>query len=504
MKTTLLIVALFITSHLTFGACTPLGDETTYGANNVWIGYTYGGASFNRYKGYVNEGAAASASFDESFGGASVNYTTNGCTLLTDTFSVRYKLVKTFADADYIFTVGGDDGYRFSIDGGSTWVINDWSTHAYATTTYTVHLNGTYNLILEYFENFIDNRISFDVVKACSGSGNPAMYGTNNQWIGYVYSGMNFNSYKGNVNEGSALTPNFDESFGGDYVNYGTSDCSVYTEQISIRYRLKTALPNGTYTFTVGGDDGYRLSLDGGATYVINKWGDQSYNTTTYTASLGGSYNMVLEYYENGGGNRVSFSMSGGAVLPITLVNFKGIFTDQQEVDLSWNTMMENDVDHYEIERSGDGMTFQDLLSVPSKMKISTSDYQLQYSTTDAHPLLGTSYYRVKLISKNGTTNQSPVIQINNTNQNQDTKIYPTLIQNNMVFVESDKNLREARMEFFDLSGRKISETYLGSSTGRQTVQVSKSGNLPTGTYLARLTSNGQIVKNQLVIVQSH
>jgi hypothetical protein len=166
--------------------------------------------------------------------------------------------------------------------------------------------------------------------------------------------------------------------------------------------------------------------------------------------------------------------------------------------------MMENDVDHYEIERSGDGMTFQDLLSVPSKMKISTSDYQLQYGTTDAHPLLGTSYYRVKLISKNGNINQSPVIQINNTNQNQGTKIYPTLIQNNMVFVESDKNLREARMEFFDLSGRKISETNLGSWMGRQTVQVSKSGNLPTGTYLARLTSNGQIVKNQLVIVQSH
>jgi hypothetical protein len=58
-------------------------------------------------------------------------------------------------------------------------------------------------------------------------------------------------------------------------------------------------------------------------------------------------------------------------------------------------------------------------------------------------------------------------------------------------------------MEFFDLSGNKISETNWSSINGRQNVQVSKSGNLPTGTYVARLTANGQNVKSQLLIVQN-
>src|SRR5450432_93362 len=504
MKTISFSIALIITSFLSYAGCTPSGDETTYGTANVWIGYVYGGNSFNTYKGYVNEGAAASPGFDESFGGASVNYNTNGCSILTDTFSVRYKLNQSFADADYVFTVGGDDGYRFSIDGGATWVVNNWSAHSYATTSYTVHLNGTYNLVLEYYEDFIDNRVSFDVAKACTGSGNPAIYGTNNQWIGYVYAGMNFDSYKGYVGEGSVASANVDENFGGDYTNYGTSDCSVYTEQISVRYRLKNTLASGTYTFTVGGDDGYRLSLDGGATYVINKWGDQAYNTTTYTATLGGTYNMVLEYYENGGGNRISFSISGGSVLPITLANFKGSLTDQQEVALSWNTMMENGVDHFEIQRSGDGTAFQNIYSIQSKMKISTSVYQLLYNYTDAQTLAGISYYRIIIVGTNGSTNLSPVIQINNTAATGGTKIYPTLIQNNMVFVEPDKNLRSVRMEFFDLSGKKISETAWESLSSRQSATVSKSGILPTGTYLARLTANGQLVKNKLVIVQNH
>jgi hypothetical protein len=502
MKTLLLSTALILTSTLSFAGCIPTGDETTYGTGNVWIGYVYGGIAFNSYKGFVNEGSSASPSFDESFGGASVNYATSGCSILTDTFSVRYKLTSTFADADYVFTVGGDDGYRFSLDGGATWSVNMWNTQSYVATTYTVHLNGTYNMVVEYFENFIDNRISFDVVKACTGSGNPAVYGSNNQWIGYVYTGMNFNSYKGYVGEGSSMSPNFDESFGGDNVTYGTSDCSINTNQFSVRYRLKSSLPSGSYTFVVGGDDGYRLSLDGGSTYVINNWGDHGYTTTTYTAILAGNYNMVLEYYENGGGNRISFNMSGGATLAMTLKNFKGIFTDQKQVNLSWATMMESGVDHYEIERSGDGMNFLDIDQVESKVTISTNDYQLNYQFEDTHPLAGTSFYRVKVIGKNGEINQTPVVQINNI-VIIGTRIYPTVVQNNMVFVESDKNLREAKMEFFDMSGNKISETNWTSLSGRQNVQVSKTGGLSTGTYVAKLTAKGENIKSQLIVVQN-
>jgi hypothetical protein len=197
------------------------------------------------------------------------------------------------------------------------------------------------------------------------------------------------------------------------------------------------------------------------------------------------------------------FSYADPSFGSLTLTNFKGVFTDQQVVDLNWVTMMESGVDHFAIQRSGDGMNFQDIDSVDSKMKISTNDYQLQYKYTDIHPLTGTSFYRIKVVGKKGNINQTPVVQIIN-NPFDGTRIYPTLIQNNMVFVESDKNLRSVKIEFFDLSGNKLSETNWNTLTGRQNVQVSKSGVLPTGTYVIRLTANGQNVKNQLVIVQSH
>ena len=93
----------------------------------------------------------------------------------------------------------------------------------------------------------------------------------------------------------------------------------IYTENFSARYRLQKT-PLGTYIFTVGGDDGYRLSLDGGGnTWVIDKWQDQGYNITSYTAVLKRLRNIVLEYYENGGENRISFDMNSSNTLPVTL-----------------------------------------------------------------------------------------------------------------------------------------------------------------------------------------
>jgi hypothetical protein len=81
-----------------------------------------------------------------------------------------------------------------------------------------------------------------------------------------------------------------------------------------------------------------------------------------------------------------TFSYADPSFGSLTLTNFKGVFTDQQVVELNWLTMMESGVDHFEIQRSGDGLNFQDIDSVESKMKISTSDYQLHYGYTDTHP----------------------------------------------------------------------------------------------------------------------
>ncbi|HTD95064.1 MAG TPA: hypothetical protein VK644_14665, partial [Chitinophagaceae bacterium] len=133
MKNTLLLLSLslLVTFNAKSQACTPQGDQATFGTNDSWIGYVYNNMDLTSYAGYVNEGVAGNPDFDESFGGDDVNYPTNGCPVATSTFSVRYMLNKTIAGGSYQITVGGDDGYRLSLDGGATWQINKWNDQGY-------------------------------------------------------------------------------------------------------------------------------------------------------------------------------------------------------------------------------------------------------------------------------------------------------------------------------------------------------------------------------------
>lgn len=477
-------------------SCTPLGNQTTYGTNNVWIGYVYQGMNFNTYKGYVNEGTASNPNFDESFGGNSVNYATNGCSVYTDTFSVRYKLTQNFADGDYDITVGADDGYRFSIDGGATWVINRWVDQSYASTQTTVHLNGTYNLVLEFYEHFISNRVTFSIALGCVGSGNPATYGTNNVWQSYLYQGMNFQYYKGFRTEGTAANPNFDESFGGNNVNYATSNCSVVTELFSARFRLQKTFTPGTYTITVGGDDGYRLSLDGGATWVINKWFDQSYAMTSYMATLNGTYNMVLEYYENGGGNRISFVLSGGT-LPVKLMNWSATAIANDKVQLSWSTASEIDFSRFVVQRSTDGQQFSDIATVVPQ---SGNSYEQQsYGYTDQHVPANTVYYRLAMIDQDGTVTYSTIETVT-LRAITGTKIYPTVVEDGQVFVETDRKANHAQVQLFDMNGRKLWQTAVNLNVVRK--QLTLPASAQKGAYVVLVSDNDDVLARKVVMVK--
>lgn len=145
----------------------------------------------------------------------------------------------------------------------------------------------------------------------CTPPGNEASYGTNS-WIGYVYATVSNVSppsdaftatYRGYITK----TESFDYDLGSGAISGGNL-CGTYSDRFAVRYRMRKTLTAGYYTFTVGGDDGYRLSVDGGSTYIINNWGDHSYTSSTQTVYLSGTTYFVLDYYEQGGLSRLSFA----------------------------------------------------------------------------------------------------------------------------------------------------------------------------------------------------
>ena len=156
------------------------GDQTTYGQGE-WRGYVYSpitgsiptAASFSNtaYIGYVTR----TETFDQNLGSGPLARTATMCSATgNDNFLIRYKMQKTLAAGYYTFTVGGDDGYRLSLDGGATFLsgTNDWTDHGYHYTSATYyHAGGTANMVLEYFEHGGDSRVTFSyALAACTSS----------------------------------------------------------------------------------------------------------------------------------------------------------------------------------------------------------------------------------------------------------------------------------------------------------------------------------------------
>ncbi|MEP6746599.1 MAG: PA14 domain-containing protein [Bacteroidota bacterium] len=491
----LLILAIILSLFAHAQTCTPAGDETSYGTSNTWIGYIYDNQDFTNYSGYVNEGTSTNPNFDESFGGDNVSYPTNGCSIYTETFSARYKLIKSFTAGQYQFTVGADDGYRLSIDGGATWIIDRWGDQSYGYTTYATTLGGTYNIVLEYYENGGGNRVSFSVDTLCLGTEDQSIYGTGDVWKGYIYNGTNFNNYAGLVTEGLPGNPNFDESFGGDYTFYNTSACGVLTEQFSARYRLQKTFASGDYIFTAGGDDGYRLSMDGGNTWLINSWADQGYATSMASATLNGTYDMVLEYYENAGGNRLSFNITG-SLLPVKLLGFDGK-TDNKNISLSWKVSSEINADYYQVEKSADGIAFTVLGKVFATASTSAGK---TYGYPDASPFSGINFYRLRMVDKDGKYSYSPVIKIIFT-EKKSVSIFPSVIDNGSVYISTSAELKNGLVELFDMTGKKLQQIRLAMlATGQVTALPLI--NIRSGTYALILKSGADLKAKQIIIVK--
>ena len=79
--------------------------------------------------------------------------------------------------------------------------------------------------------------------------------------------------------------------------------CGSHANFYSIRMRRKINFEAGYYIFGGGGDDGFRLSTDGGTTWLINLWADHEFTGKLHNNGCGvyldaGPKNVVVDYYE--------------------------------------------------------------------------------------------------------------------------------------------------------------------------------------------------------------
>ena len=136
-----------------------------------------------------------------------------------------------------------------------------------------------------------------------------------NFWKGYVYTYTGTpaaDTYVGSVVENPVFDRNVgDGAITGEISRAANVFCGAApSDKFFVKYLMDADVPAGTYNFTIGGDDGVRLYIDGNliTTSPTNSWGTHAYTAYAVQVTLtAGIHHFVLEYYENLEASRVSF-----------------------------------------------------------------------------------------------------------------------------------------------------------------------------------------------------
>ena len=192
--------------------------------------------------------------------------------------------------------------------------------------------------------------------------------------------------------------------------------------------------------------------------------------------------------------NLVQIAISYTALFPIVLTNFDVKNVDSK-VSISFTTESETKVKTLFIERSADGKNYTDLFSIKPK---GAENIKTTYNLTDAAPLLGTNYYRLKEIDIDGKWHYYETRVIKTSSVNNKFQAY----QNGSNIVVNFNNLPGAyTATLVDMNGAIVAKQSF--KVDKQSVQISLTPTVArTGVYLVNLKGGEGFNQSVKVFIQ--
>lgn len=217
-----------------------------------------------------------------------------------------------------------------------------------------------------------------------------------------------------------------------------------------------------------------------------------SYLTTKTITVNSTSYSVTLqpgEYYVYTNKNIKD------AVLAVNWLSFTAQKNGAHSVLLSWTTQDEINNDHFEIERSNDGVSFTKIGSV---IAATSGSGNHQYAFTDNVPLNGYNYYRIKQVDKEGNYQYSSVQRISLSDLISHWNLYPNPTRNSTALYALN-NYDKAAISVSDLNGRIVYKTTLNNITINQQIPI-ETQSLRKGVYIIKIVTEQGVDTQKLVV----
>ncbi len=204
--------------------------------------------------------------------------------------------------------------------------------------------------------------------------------------------------------------------------------------------------------------------------------------TATPSVPSSGSTNFQVSY--SGTASFGFFNLVNGTAIPVELTTFKGYAKGVVNM-LEWSTATERNNREFAIERSINGVDFQQIGSVKGHGNASTVN---NYSFTDDAAPLSIGYYRLRQIDFDGkeTVSKAVTIARNGSGKVGLTKLYPS-VTSDYLNIEMT-TVGNTSLTITDLMGRVVSTRQLGDTNGSLLQRLDVT-NLSSGLYFVTLQS---------------
>ena len=181
--------------------------------------------------------------------------------------------------------------------------------------------------------------------------------------------------------------------------------------------------------------------------------------------------------------------------LATTLHTFDAALDVNKTVQLKWNIDDESNIESYTIEKSSNSKNWDLVTSLLSK----NGTGLVNYESTDNSPLPGTSYYRLRILKKDGKTQFSDLkrVDINLTS--------PILIAPNpaidkaSVYVNSNVR-KQATLQIINAQGAVVHNQNITLNAGANTIELPVATKLNSGRYMVRITTDQNTISQSLIV----
>lgn len=197
-----------------------------------------------------------------------------------------------------------------------------------------------------------------------------------------------------------------------------------------------------------------------------------------------------------------SFSLRLGT-LPIKLVSFEAKI-DNTAVLLTWSTAAEINNDYFTIERSTNGLSFEELGKIQGS---GNSNVLKKYSYHDENPMKGISYYRLKQTDFDGRFEYFKLVTTD-LSESEDgiclLNVYPNPCTGNCTINLDDCPLssNEVDVQLYDAVGNKITNRIQPKNSDSDvSFYINTNNNLSPGVYIVR-SKTGTKLQTQKVIIK--